>query len=122
VSARNFFTPAALDFLVERRNRVIIEEDRRVIEKLEPAVPFEHTSADFSVKADAIQLCYRRKLKEWEARGWRIDTGALAAAPPGTALHVIPCPGRREQRGWQFPAVPLVGAPPPRETAQALQS
>jgi phenylpropionate dioxygenase-like ring-hydroxylating dioxygenase large terminal subunit len=108
VSARNFFTAPAFDFVSERRNRVIIEEDRRVIEKLEPAVPFESAAADFSVKADAIQLCYRRKLKDWESRGWRIDTGALAAVPPGTGLHVIPSPARREQRGWQFPTVPLV--------------
>lgn len=65
VSARNFFTAPLFDFVSERQNRVIVEEDRRVIEHLEPAVPFENSGADFSVKADAIQLCYRRKLKEW---------------------------------------------------------
>jgi phenylpropionate dioxygenase-like ring-hydroxylating dioxygenase large terminal subunit len=113
VSARNFFTPPLFDFVSERQNRVIVEEDRRVIEHLEPAVPFENSTADFSVKADAIQLCYRRKLKEWEARGWRIDTASLAAVPPGTGLHVIPSPGRRELRGWQFPPVPLVTSPEP---------
>ncbi len=113
VSARNFFTSPALDFIAERRNRAIIEEDRRVIEKLEPAIPFESPAADFSVQADAIQLAYRRKLKAWEARGWRIDTGTLATLPPGSPPHVIPGPARREQRGWQFPAVPLTAPAPP---------
>ncbi len=113
VSARNFFTAPLFDFVSERQNRVIVEEDRRVIENLEPPVPFENATADFSVKADAIQLCYRRKLKDWEARGWRIDTGKLAEVPPGTGLHVIPSPGRRELRGWQFPPVPLVAPTDP---------
>jgi hypothetical protein len=122
VSARNFFTLPIFDFVSERQNRGIVEEDRRVIEHLEPPVPFENATADFSVKADAIQLCYRRKLKEWEALGWRIDTDRLAAAPPGTALHVLPSPGRRESRGWQFPTVPLVRPASPTEANQAARA
>ena len=122
VSARNFFTAPMFDFMSERQNKLIVEEDRRVIENLEPPVPFENSTADFSVKADAIQLCYRRKLKDWEARGWRIDTGRLAEVPPGTGLHVIPSPGRRELRGWQFPTVPLVTPPDVPEGAQAARA
>jgi hypothetical protein len=122
VSARNFFTAPMFDFVSERQNRVIVEEDRRVIENLEPPVPFENSTADFSVKADAIQLCYRRKLKEWEARGWRIDTGRLAAVAPGTGLHVIPSAGRRELRGWQFPTVPLVAPTGSLDESQAAHA
>jgi phenylpropionate dioxygenase-like ring-hydroxylating dioxygenase large terminal subunit len=108
VNARNFFTASVLDGMVDQRSRVIVEEDRRVIEKIEPVAPPRGTTADFSVKADAIQLVYRRYLQTWEARGWRIDTDAVHRESPATRLRMIPSPGRRTSRGWTFDTVPLL--------------
>lgn len=108
VNARNFFTSPLLDGMVDRRSWVIINEDRAVIEKIEPAAPPPGTTADFSVKADAIQIVYRRYLQNWESRGWRIDSEAIHRTHPASRLHVIPSPGRRVSRNWVFNTVPLV--------------
>jgi phenylpropionate dioxygenase-like ring-hydroxylating dioxygenase large terminal subunit len=120
VSARNFFTAPLLDAMADRRSWVILNEDRAVIEKIEPVAPPRGTTSDFSVKADAIQLVYRRFLQDWEARGWRIDSEAIHRAHPASRLHVIPSPGRRESRNWVFEAVPLVAASRPQEQARAV--
>jgi len=108
VSARNFFTSPLFDRIADRRNTAIIEEDRRIIEYLEPPAAMEDSTSDFSVKTDAIQLVYRRRMKEWAGRGWRIDTDRLNALQTGRQLFVIPSPGRRESRAWQFDTVPLM--------------
>jgi phenylpropionate dioxygenase-like ring-hydroxylating dioxygenase large terminal subunit len=108
VSARNFFTSPLFDRVADRRNRAIVEEDRRIIEHLEPPVGMEDATSDFSVQTDAIQLTYRERMREWAARGWRIDLERLGALENGSRLYVIPSPGRRESRGWQFDTVPLV--------------
>jgi phenylpropionate dioxygenase-like ring-hydroxylating dioxygenase large terminal subunit len=112
VSARNFFISPLFDRMADRRSWVIINEDKVVIEKIEPVAPPRSTTADFSVKADAVQLVYRRYLQQWEARGWRIDTEALGRENPATSLRLIPSPGRRESRNWVFDTVPLVAARP----------
>jgi phenylpropionate dioxygenase-like ring-hydroxylating dioxygenase large terminal subunit len=108
INARNFFTSPLLDGMVDKRNRAIIAEDRAVIEKIEPVAPPRGSTADFSVKADAIQLIYRRYLRGWESRGWRIDSEAIHREHPATRLRMIPSPGRRESRNWVFDTVPLV--------------
>jgi phenylpropionate dioxygenase-like ring-hydroxylating dioxygenase large terminal subunit len=107
VNARNFFLSPLFDSLNDRRNRAIVLEDQAIVEALEPALAMEGATADLSVKADAIQLAYRRRLADWEARGWRIDGERLRAAAPGRALHVIPSPARRDTRNWVFDTVPL---------------
>ena len=50
---------------------------------------------------------YREHLKEWEARGWRIDMKALRAKQ-GDVAFAVPCPGRRESGNWVLDTVPLV--------------
>lgn len=112
VNARNFFTAPFLDGMVDKRSWVIINEDKAVIEKIEPVAPPRGTTSDFSVKADAVQLVYRRYLQAWEERGWRIDSEALHREYPATRLRMIPSPGRRDSRGWVFDTVPLVPAAP----------
>jgi phenylpropionate dioxygenase-like ring-hydroxylating dioxygenase large terminal subunit len=116
VNARNFFTAPILDRMVDKRSWVIINEDKAVIEKIEPVAPPRGTTADFSVKSDAIQLVYRRYLQDWELRGWRIDSEALYREHPASRLHVIPSPGRRDSRNWVFDTVPLVPAATGRST------
>lgn len=110
INARNFFRSPLLDGMADRRNRAIIEEDRAVIEKIEPVAPPRGTTSDLSIRPDAIQLIYRRYLRDWESRGWRIDSEAIHRQYPATRLHVIPSPGRRESRNWVFDTVPLVAA------------
>jgi hypothetical protein len=56
-----------------------------------------------------VRLVYRRYLRKWESRGWRIDSKAIHREHPASRLHVIPSPGRRDTRPWVFDTVPLVG-------------
>lgn len=119
VSARNFFTHRVFDPLSESRNRAIVEEDRRVVERLEGSQAMEGSTDDFSVRTDAIQLTYRRKMKEWAARGWRIDERRAREQEASGRVLVVPSPARRESQGWQFDTVPLCAA---REEARRLDA
>jgi hypothetical protein len=109
--------------MVDKRSWVIINEDKAVIEKIEPVAPPRGTTSDFSVKGDAVQLVYRRYLQDWESRGWRIDSEALHREHPATRLRLIPSPARRESRNWVFDTVQLVPAADKAEggTAAAMR-
>jgi hypothetical protein len=62
------------------------------------------------VPADMAVARYRDKLREWEARGWRIDSARLERDRPRIA-HTIPSPARRaEPGGWVLDPVPLMPA------------
>ena len=111
VNARNFFTSRLFDGVNARRNARIVGEDRAIVEQLEPALPSDDAAGDLSVKADAIQLHYRRSLRAWQARGWRIDVERLRAATPGSRLFLVPSPARRESRNWVFDTVPTMAGP-----------
>jgi phenylpropionate dioxygenase-like ring-hydroxylating dioxygenase large terminal subunit len=110
LNARNFFTSRLFDRISDRRKTAIVREDQAILERLEPALALEGTTAGLSVRTDAIQLAYRRRLDEWQAGGWRIDAAALHRERPGERLHMLPSPGRRETRNWVFDSVPLCGA------------
>lgn len=113
VNARNFFTLRIFDGLADRRNHMIVEEDRVIAEEIEPVIGQLGATDDLSVKADKIQHHYRDRLRQWEALGWRIDTEALAAAYPGKQVYVLPSPQRRTSKSWVFPTVPLVNSEEP---------
>ena len=110
VNARNFFISPIFDRMAHSRNMKIAEEDRVIAEHIEPVIGCDGPTDDLSVMADKIQIVYRDKIKEWEAKGWRIDTEALQAGYPGKDLYVIPSPQRREFRNWVFNTVPLIPA------------
>jgi hypothetical protein len=71
------------------------------------------------VPADEPILRYRRKLKEWEQRGWRIDMAELNRTRQRVA-YAIPSPERRNHKGWVLDAVPLVSPSEKAESALKL--
>jgi phenylpropionate dioxygenase-like ring-hydroxylating dioxygenase large terminal subunit len=107
VNARNFLTSRFFRKGADRRVLAIIEQDRRIIEKLEPIFTPESATDQLSVRADALSLHYREWLREWAERGWRIDTGTVAGIRPRSRVLTIPSPGRREQKAWVYDNVPL---------------
>ncbi len=111
VNARNFFVSRLFDGLNARRNARIVGEDRAIVEQLEPVLPADDPAGDLSVKADAIQMHYRRSLQDWQASGWRIDLARLRAASNGSRLHLVPSPPRRETRNWVFDTMPTMAPP-----------
>ena len=56
--------------------------------------------------ADKCILMYRESLKEWENKGWKIDSEEVARTD-GRVAYAIPSPARREQKGWVLDPIPL---------------
>jgi hypothetical protein len=61
---------------------------------------------DFELTSKFV-AAYRERVKEWTAKGWRIDSAALAA-DAGLSVHAVPSPARRESGNWVINPVPLV--------------
>ncbi len=90
-------------------NWMIAAQDITVLSALQPALTPPTNTREFMLPADEPIVRYRRKLKEWEQRGWRIDMAELNRTRQRVA-YAIPGPERRNHKGWVLDAVPLVGA------------
>lgn len=105
---RNCMLEERFDENFLRRMGVAVEEDRVVIEKLDPAIPSKEAVGEFIVPADDILMHYRQRLTEWQRRGWRIDTDALARNR-GRVAYAVPGPARRaDPADWAVTPVPLL--------------
>jgi phenylpropionate dioxygenase-like ring-hydroxylating dioxygenase large terminal subunit len=108
VMQRNCMLDDKYDENFLRRMGVAVEEDRIVIEKLDPAIPSNEAVGEFIVPADDIIMHYRAKLTEWQRRGWRMDVEALGRHR-GRVAHSIPSPARRaDPADWAVTPVPLL--------------
>jgi len=107
VHARNVQLDAKVDEQLRPANDTAERQDRVVIEKLRPAQSPTDTRHEFMVAEDAIMVRYRERLREWEARGWRIDSDAVERLRRRVAF-AIPSPGRRSGGAWVLDAIPLV--------------
>jgi nitrite reductase/ring-hydroxylating ferredoxin subunit len=106
VHVRNVQLDAGVDEQLRPANDQAEREDRVVIESLRPAASPTDTSHEFLVADDAIMSRYRERLREWEARGWRIDGEAVERRQKREAF-AIPSPGRRQGGSWVVDVVPL---------------
>ena len=88
-------------------NAVIAEDDVIVLEKIKPITTPDNMLQEVMMPADRMIVAYRKDLKEWDARGWRIDTKAVRAVD-GEKVFAIPSPRRRLEKGWVFDPVPLL--------------
>lgn len=106
VQMRNFLIEPEHDPRFCQRNEVVRNQDIDVLTVCEPELLADHPQ-ELLMPADRAIAQYRRKLAEWQDRGWRIDSDAVAASK-GRRVRVIPSPARRESpRGWVFDPVPL---------------
>lgn len=106
-----------IDKKVHERNMVVAGQDVVVLEKIKPVRTPPTTTKELLMPADKVIFLYREKLKEWEQKGWRIDTDALdAARQRGDVEYAIPSPARRQSKGWVLDPVPLV---PPTQSETA---
>lgn len=109
VQTRNFLQSEEHDERFKERNNVVAEQDAVVLADLHPFFTPETNNHEFLLPSDQAVVKYREKLAEWEQRGWRIDTAAIAGGQ--RAAYAIPSPGRRERTGgWVLDTVPLVPA------------
>ena len=95
-----------------KRMAIAVEEDRIVIEKLDPQIPGTEAIGEFIVPADDVIVSYRQRLQEWERRGWRLD-GETLRKHRGRVAYSIASPARRNHsshtgQGWAVTAAPVL--------------
>ena len=104
---RNCMLEAKHDALINERNMYVARQDVVVIEDLHPVLTPDTNTKEFMVPADKVILMYREKLREWTAKGWRIDTEEVERSR-SSVVFAIPGPARRAQKGWVLDSVPLI--------------
>lgn len=119
MNMRSTFLEEEMDQKVNDMNWMIAEQDIKVLSALEPAQTPRTNTKEFMVPADEPILRYRRKLKEWEQRGWRIDMAELNRSRR-RAAYAIPGPERRNHKGWVLDTVPLVSPSAQAESGLSL--
>jgi hypothetical protein len=77
------------------------------LENVKPITTPDNLLQEVMMPADRVIVAYRKMLKEWDAKGWRIDTKAVRAVD-GAKVFAIPSPRRRTEKGWVFDAIPLI--------------
>ncbi|MDJ0926925.1 MAG: aromatic ring-hydroxylating dioxygenase subunit alpha [Gammaproteobacteria bacterium] len=108
IAMRNCMLDDKFDKNFRERIGVAIEEDRIVVEKLDPPIPSEQEIGEFIVPADDVLMHYRRARKEWQERGWRMDLKTMRDNQNRIA-YAIPSPARRERPDdWALTPVPLL--------------
>jgi phenylpropionate dioxygenase-like ring-hydroxylating dioxygenase large terminal subunit len=111
VGGRNFFRTRLFDRRDRERNEKINLQDKAIIEAVEPILPPPSRTDEFLVEPDNIVGHFHNSLQQWEAKGWRIDTPALATFRPGERYFAIPSPQRRSHGfAWVHEAVPRIAA------------
>jgi Vanillate O-demethylase oxygenase C-terminal domain len=121
MNMRSTFLEPEMDQKVNDRNWMIAEQDIKVLSELEPPLTPPTNTKEFMVPADEPILRYRRKLREWEQRGWRIDMAELNRTRSRVA-YAVPGPERRHHKGWVIDPVPLVGASRSAEGARTASA
>lgn len=114
VNLRNFLTDKKDDERMMSRNEYVATQDRDVLLDVHPVITPATRTRELFVADDSPIDAYRNKLKEWEARGWRIDVETVIRNSRKVA-YAIPCPARRHTKGWVLDSVPMIAG----GTAQA---
>jgi len=107
LNMRNWLLDDELDQRVEDVTLKITGEDIAILESLSPVRTPETNTKEVLMPGDQAVVRYRQCLRDWDNRGWRIDTRALRERK-GDVAFAIPCPGRRVSRNWVIDPVPLV--------------
>jgi phenylpropionate dioxygenase-like ring-hydroxylating dioxygenase large terminal subunit len=111
INLRNAMLDPADDERTMNMDRLVMEQDARVLRGVRPLLPPASALRENLVPSDRHAVRYRERLQEWQARGWRIDT-ERAARDSQRAVYVIPSPQRRLVGNWTFEAVPLLPGTP----------
>jgi hypothetical protein len=107
INLRNCRLDADYDKNFLERIGIALEEDRVVIEKLDPPIAADAQVGELIVPADDILMKYRDRRQGWQAQGWRMDLDEMRRNK-GRVAYAIPSPGRREMTdGWSLTPVPL---------------
>lgn len=109
VNLRNVMLEPELDEKVLEINYRVALEDVAILENLWPVRTPDTTTKELLTEGDEMVVRYRRHLKEWDAKGWRIDVKTLQKNTEDIA-YAVPCPARRESGNWVLDPVPTIPA------------
>jgi len=107
INMRNFLIEPEHDQRFMDRNIYVADQDGAVLEPLRPVVTPETNLKEILLPADAAIARFRERLKEWDARGWRIDVDEVKRTRSKVA-YAIPSPARRLSRSWTLDPIPLL--------------
>jgi phenylpropionate dioxygenase-like ring-hydroxylating dioxygenase large terminal subunit len=107
VNLRSTLLEADKDQKVNDMNWMIAQQDIVVLSDVRPVITPSTNTREFMVPADEPIVRYREKLKEWDGRGWRIDSEEVDRNTQKTA-YAIPCPERRNRKGWVLDSIPVL--------------
>ncbi len=107
VSVRSIIISPDYDKSFNQRNLFVAEEDRVIVEDVDPMIFPESNTKEVFVPADTQLGEYRRYIKQWQARGWRIDSKQVDENK-GRVAYAIPSPARREGHNFPLDSVPLI--------------
>ncbi len=109
LNMRNWLMDDKLDQRVEDVTLNIVHEDINVLEKLSPIRTPETNTKELLMPSDNAVVSYRKCLRDWDSRGWRVDMKTLQKKQ-GDIAFAIPCPARRDSGNWVLDPVPLMPA------------
>jgi phenylpropionate dioxygenase-like ring-hydroxylating dioxygenase large terminal subunit len=109
VNLRNFLLDSEGDQRMMDRNLNTAMQDRVVLTDVRPVLTPETRIKELFTPADSPIGQYRDRLLEWEERGWRIDSEQVERNQRKVA-YAIPCPDRRNSKGWILDPIPLLPA------------
>ncbi|RMF98912.1 MAG: aromatic ring-hydroxylating dioxygenase subunit alpha [Gammaproteobacteria bacterium] len=106
VNMRAFMLEPENDERIAKVNMIVAQEDIQILEELDPVRTPKSTAKEVLVPSDGAVMRYRKWLREWDEKGWRIDSRRLRA-DAGDIAYSIPCPDRRSSGNWVLDPVPL---------------
>jgi len=109
VNMRAFLLDPEQDDRIAKVNMIVAKEDIEILEELDPVRTPDSTTKEVLVPSDGAVLRYREWLKDWDAKGWRIDAKKLREMRGDVACS-IPCPERRNSGNWVLDPIPLIPA------------
>ncbi len=108
INLRNCMLEEDKDKYLQKINLAIADEDIGIIEELNPVRTPESSTREILISGDECIGAYRKHLRQWEQRGWRIDRKILRETA-GDIAYAIPSPARRSSKNWVLDTVPLIG-------------
>ncbi|WP_313958509.1 aromatic ring-hydroxylating dioxygenase subunit alpha [Novosphingobium sp. 9] len=106
---RSFFRHWLFDRDSIKRNMRIFTEDHAVLTNVKPESVPDDWQDEVSVKSDALQIAFRKRLRMWEAVGNKIDESRLDREFRGRRATAIACPARRlTDFNWPIEEVPTL--------------
>ena len=109
INMRNCMLEEENDERMASINLAVAAEDVTIVESLKPVRTPEVSTKEILITGDECIGEYRKHLKNWEKRGWRIDMKTLRERDgDGDVAYAIPCPTRRTEKNWVLDSVPLI--------------